>query len=350
MRSIKDYDYDLPLELIAQKPLPRREDSRLLVLPKNSQEFIHKHIRDLPDLISPDTLVVLNDAKVMPARLLGKKEGTGGKAETFVYRVSFDERNEPVCEAMFKVRGGFKPGLRIVFDDGVVAVCQTPTGEGKGTARFEGLPPEGFYEWLRKTGQTPLPPYIMRAPDEDDKSRYQTVYARSEGAVAAPTAGLHFTQEIIDAMRSRGVRFEFVTLHVSLGTFLPPNSDKIDEIRLHSEFCEVSQAAADAVNKAKREGRRILAVGTTAVRTLETAADKTGLLKAFRGDTDIFIHPPYEFKIVDALLTNFHLPQSTLLALVCALAGRERALSAYKIATEARYRFFSYGDAMLVDA
>jgi S-adenosylmethionine:tRNA ribosyltransferase-isomerase len=332
--------YDLPQALIARQPAARRTESRLLTLDGTTGACRDLRFADLPRLLRPGDLLVINDTRVLPARLLGNKE-TGGRVELLVERL-LDERRARV---QLRVSKPPAPGSRLHFDGGVVV-----------TVRARG--PDGFYEvelagedtWtavLERIGQMPLPPYIDRPAEKADRERYQTVYAREPGAVAAPTAGLHFDEAMLDRLRAQGVEIASITLHVGAGTFQPVRVDEIEEHRMHRERLTVPAATAAAVNRARDEGRRVVAVGTTVVRALESSVLE-GRVEARDGETDIFIYPGYRFRAVDALLTNFHLPESTLLMLVCALAGTEPVLAAYRHAVEERYRFFSYGDAMFV--
>ena len=335
-----DFHYHLPPELIAQAPLPERSASRLLLVPRAPAPFADHGIRDLPMLLQPGDLLVFNDTRVIPARLFGRKQGSGGRAEVLV------ERLLPGNEARVQlgVSKAMKPGGRIEFDAGGQAEVLGREGEFY-RLRFE---VEGeLAEWLQHAGQLPLPPYIHRAPEADDQERYQTVFARAPGAVAAPTAGLHFDEALLQALRERGVETGRVTLHVGAGTFQPVRVDDLSEHRMHSEWLSVDAALVEQVRRARARGGRIVAVGTTVVRALESAL-RDGELQPFQGETSIFILPGYRIGSVDALLTNFHLPESTLLMLVSAFAGRERMFAAYEHAIGERYRFFSYGDAMLL--
>ncbi len=335
-----DFHFDLPPELIAQQPLPERSASRLLHLPAMG-DVIDRVIRDLPDLLSPGDLLVFNDTRVLPARLHATKR-TGGRAEILIERVA----GEFDVKAMLGVSKKPKPGDRMALADGSdVEVL------GREDAFFQlrfadDLP---LAERLQRLGSMPLPPYIARAADGDDEQRYQTVFARTPGAVAAPTAGLHFDQALLDTLAGRGVEFGYVTLHVGAGTFQPVRVDDIREHRMHSEWIEVGAELCGQIARAQARGGRVVAVGTTVLRALESSRQGEDSVAPYRGETDIFIYPGYRFASVDALLTNFHLPESTLLMLVSALAGRERVLAAYRHAVEQRYRFFSYGDAMLVE-
>jgi len=342
----EDFSYHLPEELIAQHPLQNRSASKLLTVDRSTGQTGHKVFRDIIELLPDNTHIVWNNAKVIPARLLGKKEGTGGKAEVFLYRFSGDDPLQ--WEALLKVKKGGRPGLGIELPEGVVARIVNPLGDGRANIRFENIAPEAFNDWLHRQGSVPLPPYIGRRPETEDRTRYQTVYAGPTGAVAAPTAGLHFTPEVIDALHARNIGITEITLHVSLGTFLPLREENLASGTLHSELVDISPQAADTINAARNAGKKILAVGTTSVRSLESAADPDGTIKPLRGETNIFLYPPYRFKAVDMMLTNFHLPESSLMMLVCAFGGTDHIMAAYREAVEARYRFFSYGDAMLI--
>ena len=333
-----DFHFDLPPELIAQEPLDRRSDSRLLLLPRFEGEAADRRFRELPDLLRAGDLLVFNNTRVIPARLYGRKE-TGGRVEVMVERLLSDSE----CLAQLRVSKPLREGGLICFEDGSGLVM---TGREDAFFRLE-APGGGLSALLEKLGHTPLPPYITREDTAADRERYQTVYANTPGAVAAPTAGLHFDTGTLDALAARGVQRAEVTLHVGAGTFQPVRCEDIEEHRMHAEYLEVSEAVCAAVAETRARDGRVIAVGTTAVRSLETAA-AGGTLRPFAGDSRIFIYPGHEFRVVDGLLTNFHLPESTLIMLVSALAGRERVLEAYRHAVESRYRFFSYGDAMLV--
>ena len=336
-----DFDYDLPQELIAQDPLEQRDSSRLLILDKETGERTHKIFHDIIDYLHEGDCLVINNTKVIPARLIGEREGTGGKVEVLLLK----RRSDNVWETLVKPGKKARPGMRLSFGDGLLhAEVQEVVDEGNRLIRFEY---EGiFEEILDQLGQMPLPPYITH--QLKDKNRYQTVYAKYDGSAAAPTAGLHFTKELLQQVKDKGVDIAEVTLHVGLGTFRPVKVDNVLDHHMHSEFYMVSQEAADKINNAKKNGGRIISVGTTSTRTLEAASDENGMLKECSGWTDIFIYPGYSFKVIDCLITNFHLPQSTLVMLVSALAGREHVLNAYKEAVEERYRFFSFGDAMFI--
>jgi S-adenosylmethionine:tRNA ribosyltransferase-isomerase len=334
-----DFHYELPPELIAQAPLPERSASRLLVVPLAPAPFSDLGIRDLSQLLQPGDLLVFNDTRVIPARLFGTK-ATGGRVEILI------ERLLPGNEARAQIGASKspRPGSRIALDAGGEAEVLGRDGE---FYRLRFHVPESLEGWLRHAGRLPLPPYIHRDPDAADDERYQTVFARETGAVAAPTAGLHFDQSLLDALRARGVEFGHVTLHVGAGTFQPVRVDELSEHRMHSEWLNVGAALVEQVRRTRANGGRVIAVGTTVVRALESAL-RDGELHPFAGETSIFILPGYRIRSVDALLTNFHLPESTLLMLVSAFAGRERIMAAYEHAIRERYRFFSYGDAMLL--
>ena len=336
-----DFNYELPPELIAQTPIPQRDASRLLVLDKETGATRHMHFFDLPTLLGPGDCLVLNDSRVLPARLLGHREPTGGAVEVLL----LIDRGDKVWECLVRPGRKLKPGTRLSFGDGslkaeVVEVCEG----GNRLVRFEY---EGiFLETLERLGKMPLPPYIKA--ELSDPERYQTVYSREVGSAAAPTAGLHFTRALLEQVQEMGVKVCYVTLHVGLGTFRPVKEEEITDHEMHSEYCMISAETAETINRTKREGGRVICVGTTSCRTIESWAAEDGTLKECAGWTNIFIYPGYRFKVMDALVTNFHLPESTLIMLVSALAGREHVLSAYKEAVEQRYRFFSFGDAMFI--
>lgn len=337
----QDFYFELPEELIAQDPLADRSGSRLLVLDKETGEVSHHIFKEIVDYLEPGDCLVLNDTKVIPARLIGAKEDTGGKIEVLLLK----RREGNVWETLVKPGRKAKPGARINFGDGMLmGEVMEIAEEGNRLIRFEY---EGiFEEILDRLGQMPLPPYITH--QLEDKNRYQTVYAKHTGSAAAPTAGLHFTPELLKAIEEKGVEIAKVTLHVGLGTFRPVKVEDILEHHMHSEYYQIEAEAAEKINRAKEKGNRVICVGTTSCRTIESAADENGMLKACSGWTDIFIYPGYEFRVLDCLITNFHLPESTLIMLVSALAGREHTLAAYEEAIRERYRFFSFGDAMLV--
>ncbi len=336
-----DFYFDLPQELIAQDPLEDRSASRLLVLNRQTGAVEHHHFKEITNYLRPDDCLVLNNTKVIPARLLGVKEDTGAAIEVLLLK----RRDSDVWETLVKPGKKARPGAKIVFGDGCLkAEVLEVVEEGNRLIRFdyEGI----FEEVLDRLGEMPLPPYITHKLQ--DKNRYQTVYAKYEGSAAAPTAGLHFTEELLAHIEEMGVHIAYVTLHVGLGTFRPVKADNLSEHHMHSEHYEVTPETADLINRTKESGGRVICVGTTSCRTVESAADENGRVQPGCGDTEIFIYPGYRFKVLDCLITNFHLPESTLVMLVSALAGRENVLAAYREAVEERYRFFSFGDAMLV--
>ena len=336
-----DFFYELPPELIAQEPLERRDSSRLMVLDKTTGSVEHRHFYDIYDMLNPGDALILNDTRVIPARLYGAKEGTGGAIEFLL----LTKHSLDTWEVILRPGRKAKPGARFVFGNGELkAEVIDVINDGNRLVRFEY---EGVFEnVLDRLGEMPLPPYITKKLE--DKNRYQTVYARHDGSAAAPTAGLHFTPELLKKIEEKGVNIGYVTLHVGLGTFRPVKAEEITDHKMHSEFYILPSETAELVNRTKAEGGRVISVGTTATRTLETAG-MTGLpLKAATGWTDIFIYPGREFHVIDGLITNFHLPESTLIMLVSALAGRENVLNAYRIAVENKYRFFSFGDAMFI--
>lgn len=339
--NVKDYDYDLPEELIAQDPLEDRSSSRLMVLDRQTGDVEHRHFTDILEYLHPGDCLVINNTKVIPARLFGVKEDTQAKIEVLLLK----RKENDIWETLVKPGKKAKPGTKLVFGDGLLtAEVVDVVEEGNRLIQFhyDGI----FEEILDQLGQMPLPPYITH--QLKDKNRYQTVYAKYDGSAAAPTAGLHFTKELLQKVKDMGVDIAEVTLHVGLGTFRPVKVENVLDHHMHSEFYMVSQEAADKINRAKERGHRVIAVGTTSTRTLEAAADENGRLHETSGWTEIFIYPGYQFKVIDALITNFHLPQSTLVMLVSALAGREHVLHAYETAVKERYRFFSFGDAMLI--
>ena len=337
----KDFYFDLPEELIAQDPLTDRSSSRLLVLDKESGMVEHHIFKDIIHYLEPGDCLVLNNTKVIPARLIGHKEDTGAAIEVLLLK----HLEDGTWETLVKPGKKAKPGARIVFGDGLLtAEVEDIMEEGNRKIRFEY---EGvFEEILDQLGEMPLPPYITHKLQ--DKNRYQTVYAKYEGSAAAPTAGLHFTPELLDALEKKGVKLAYVTLHVGLGTFRPVKEDNLLNHHMHTEYYQVSAEAAEMINSTKARGNRVICVGTTSCRTIESAADEKGHLEESSGDTSIFIYPGYQFKVLDGLITNFHLPESTLVMLVSALAGREHVLAAYEEAIKERYRFFSFGDAMFI--
>ena len=339
--DLKDFNYDLPEELIAQDPLEDRSSSRLMVLHKDTGRIEHKIFRDIIDYLNPGDCLVINDTKVIPARLMGIKEDTGAAIEVLLLKRNADD----VWECLVKPGKKARTGARIVFGEGLLVgeiVDVIEDGNRMIKFHYEGI----FEEILDKLGQMPLPPYITHKLQ--DKNRYQTVYARNEGSAAAPTAGLHFTKELLEKIKEKGVNVVSITLHVGLGTFRPVKVDKIEEHHMHTETFNISMEAADTINRARAAGGRVIAVGTTSCRTLESAAADDGTIPARSGDTDIFIYPGYKFKAIDCLITNFHLPESTLIMLVSALAGRDNIMNAYETAVKERYRFFSFGDAMFI--
>lgn len=336
-----DFYFDLPKELIAQDPLDDRSSSRLLVLNKENGNVTHKHFTDVLDYLEKGDCLVLNNTKVIPARLIGNKEDTGANVEVFLLkRLSAD-----TWETLVKPGKKLRVGAKVTFGDGILKgeiIDTMDEGARKVKFYYDGV----FEEVLDKLGEMPLPPYITHKLK--DRNRYQTVYAKYEGSVAAPTAGLHFTEELLNKVKEKGVEIAYVTLHVGLGTFRPVKAENILEHHMHSESYIISEEAADKINKTKQNGGKIVCVGTTSVRTLESAADEDGHVEACEGDTSIFIYPGYKFKVLDVLITNFHLPESTLVMLVSALAGKDKVLNAYKQAVEEKYRFFSFGDSMII--
>jgi len=339
--KVKDFYFDLPKELIAQHPLKKRDESRLMVLNKKSGEVEHKVFKDIIEYLNPGDCLVLNDTRVMPARLYGAKEGSGGKMEFLLLN-----RNEnDIWETLVKPGKRGKAGAKFVFGNGelkaeVVEVLDN--GNRKVKFYYDGI----FEEVLDRLGEMPLPPYIEEKLE--DRERYQTVYSKEVGSAAAPTAGLHFTDELLQAIKKKGINIAFVTLHVGLGTFRPVKAEDIQDHEMHSEYYILDKENAEIINNAKRSGKRVIAVGTTSNRTLESIANEEGQVKEQSGYTSIFIYPGYKFKIVDAIITNFHLPESTLIMLISAFSTREIVMNAYKIAVENKYRFFSFGDAMFI--
>ena len=336
-----DFYYDLPEELIAQTPLERRDGSRLLHLDKNTGEVSHRHFYDLPEYLHEGDCLVLNDSRVLPARLIGHRE-TGGVVEVVLLR----DMGEGVWECLTRPGRKTKPGVKLIFGEGELTATVTESIEGGNKLlkfHYEGI----FLEVLERLGKMPLPPYIKA--ELEDQERYQTVYSREIGSAAAPTAGLHFTKELLKKIEEQGVKVCYVTLHVGLGTFRPVKCDDVENHEMHSEFCMVPEETARIITETKKAGGRVVSVGTTSCRTLESFANEDGTIDPSSGWTDIFIYPGYKFKCIDALVTNFHLPESTLVMLVSALAGRENILNAYAIAVREKYRFFSFGDAMLIE-
>ncbi len=353
MYALKDYFFDLPLERIAQNPVENRDESRLLLLKKETGVIGHYLFKDMDKLLKKDDLLVINNTKVIPARLRGKKE-TGGKVEVLIIDFTqglktHEKKSYFECDCLVKASKSPKPGTHLFFDHGLEAIVI----DNKGSVceiRFSGY--DDFLDTLNKIGDIPLPPYIKRDNGKalgSDKDNYQTVYARENGAVAAPTAGLHFTDNLMNKLLDKGVKFVEITLHVGYGTFVPVKVNDIRDHKIHSEFYFVSDNAAKMINKAKDENRRVIAVGTTSMRTLEYLSDDQGRIKPGHGMCDIFIYPGYDFKCVNGIITNFHLPESTLIMLVSAFAGRRNILKAYKTAINEKYRFFSYGDAMFIE-
>lgn len=345
--KVEDFDYELPEKFIAQKPVEKRDSSKLMVLDRKNDTISHRHFSDILEYLNEGDCLVLNNSKVIPARLFGEKESTGVKVEfLLIKRIEGD-----TWETMVRPGRRLKKGDRVKFGEDFAAVIKDYGNDGTRIVEFEykGI----FMERLEELGNMPLPPYIERPDNSDDRERYQTVYCKDEGSVAAPTAGLHFTEELLNKAEEKGIKLVYVTLHVGIGTFRPVKCEDVEEHHMHFEEYHIDKEAADTINSVKRNGGRIIAVGTTSTRTLESAAyfdEKEGsyLLKAGTDSTGIFIYPGYEFKMIDSLITNFHLPKSTLLMLISALYDREKILAAYEEAKEHDYRFFSYGDAMLI--
>ncbi|MDD5807991.1 MAG: tRNA preQ1(34) S-adenosylmethionine ribosyltransferase-isomerase QueA [Oscillospiraceae bacterium] len=337
----KDFDYALPEELIAQTPIERRDASRLLCLDKVTGEFSHHHFYELPDFLKPGDCLILNNSRVLPARLLGKRLPGGGACEVLL----LIDRGEQTWECIVRPGKHLRAGARMSFGDGELTAEVTQVLEGGNRMvrfSYEGI----FLEVLEHLGKMPLPPYIRE--ELQDRERYQTVYSKVNGSAAAPTAGLHFTPELLGRIQEKGVKLGYVTLHVGLGTFRPVKEEDITDHDMHSEYCVIPQETADLINETRANGGRVICVGTTSCRTIESWTKEDGHMEASAGWTDIFIYPGYRFKVMDALVTNFHLPQSTLIMLVSALAGREHVLAAYEEAVRERYRFFSFGDAMFI--
>lgn len=341
---VSDYAYELPADLIAQHPAEPRGDSRLVVIPP-SGPFEHRRIRDLLDLVEPGDLFVVNESRVLPARLLGRKT-TGAQAEILLVSPTEPERDPLIWEALVRPGRKLRPGAVVVISDDLRVEILEVVPSGNRVVRLQ--TDLGVDEAMERYGSMPLPPYIEREADMADRERYQTVYARAPGSIAAPTAGLHFTAELLDKIEERGVELAAVTLHVGIGTFRPVEVEDPAEHPMHRERYHVPDAVVEAIERTRARSGRIWAVGTTAVRTLEAAADPDGAVRSGWGDTDLFIRPPYDYRVVDGLLTNFHLPRSTLIMLVAALAGYDRTMNAYAEAVRERYRFYSYGDAMAV--
>jgi len=344
--KVSSFDYDLPPELIAQYPAPERQDARLLVLNRTTGKIGHGRFSDLLEYLASGDLLVLNETRVFPARLYGRRADTGGRLEVMLLH----EKQPGTWSTLVQPGRRALPGVSILFGDGSLqAEVVERTAEGGRLLRFTPGDPKHFWEQVYALGEVPLPPYIRRHPEQSDQERYQTVYARVTGSVAAPTAGLHFTPELLAQVRERGVRTAFVLLHVGLGTFRPVRVEDVEAHPMHEEYYRLGQPEAALINETRRRGRRIVAIGTTTVRVLESAAVAAdGQISAGEGWTRLFIYPGYRFKIIDGLVTNFHLPRSTLLMLVSAFAGQDRVLQAYQEAVDRRYRFFSYGDAMLI--
>ena len=343
MMKTHDFYYDLPERLIAQTPLEKRDTSRLLALNKETGETEDLHFYDLPKFLRPGDCLVMNDSRVLPARLLGHREPGGGACEVLL----LVDRGEKVWECLVRPGKKMKKGARLNFGDGQLmaeVVDELENGNRLVKFEYEGI----FLEVLERLGKMPLPPYIKE--ELHDPERYQTVYSREVGSAAAPTAGLHFTKELLSEIEKMGVKLCYVTLHVGLGTFRPVKEDNITDHEMHSEYCIISKETADTINETKKNGGRVICVGTTSCRTIESWAAEDGTMKESAGWTNIFIYPGYKFKVLDCLVTNFHLPESTLIMLVSALAGREHVLAAYQEAVEKEYRFFSFGDAMIVYA
>lgn len=339
--QLKDFDFDLPEGLIAQHPAEKRDECRLMVLNKDKGEIEHKVFKDIIDYLNPGDCLVLNDTRVIPARLIGAKEGSGGKIELLLLK----RIDKDTWETLVKPGKKAKVGARFEFGEGILkAEVKEVAEEGNRIIKFEykGI----FEEILDELGQMPLPPYITEKLK--DKEQYQTVYSKNEGSAAAPTAGLHFTNELLDKIRKKGIKTVFLTLHVGLGTFRPVKVENIEQHHMHSEFYILSKESADTINDTKEKGGRVISVGTTSTRTLETIGDEKGRVKESTGWTDIFIYPGYKYRVVDGLITNFHLPESTLIMLVSALSSREIVMNAYERAVKEKYRFFSFGDAMFI--
>jgi S-adenosylmethionine:tRNA ribosyltransferase-isomerase len=337
-----DFYYELPKELIAQTPLEKRDNSRLMLLDKDTGEIWHKHFYDLPEFLNPGDCLVLNDSRVLPARIFGKRP-TGGAVEVLL----LNDKGDGVWECLTRPGRKTRKGTELIFGDGELTACivdEIEDGNRLIKFNYDGI----FLEVLERLGKMPLPPYIHE--ELKDSERYQTVYSREVGSAAAPTAGLHFTPELLKTIEDKGVSLAYVTLHVGLGTFRPVKEDEIENHDMHSEFCMIPAKAANTINKTRKSGGRVIAVGTTSCRTIESFADENGMLRECSGWTNIFIYPGYKFKCLDGLITNFHLPESTLLMLVSALAGRENILNAYNEAVKERYRFFSFGDAMFIES
>jgi len=339
--QLKDFYYDLPKELIAQSPLEKRDMSRLLLLDRKTGITKHLYFRDIVNYINPGDCLVINNTRVIPARLLGIREDTGGKIEFVLLK----KHDTDIWEVMLKPGKRAKIGTRFVFGDNLLKAEILKIVEGGNRLvkfTYDGI----FEEVLDRIGIIPLPPYITEKLS--DRERYQTVYSKYNGSAAAPTAGLHFTEELINELKNKGIRFAELTLHVGIGTFRPVKTENIEEHKMHSEYFKIGKEACDIINETRSNNRRVIAVGTTSCRVLESVADENGFVEPAEGETDIFIYPGYRFRAIEGLITNFHLPESTLLMLVCAFAGRENVLNAYKEAIEQKYRFYSFGDAMFI--
>ncbi|MBQ7133773.1 MAG: tRNA preQ1(34) S-adenosylmethionine ribosyltransferase-isomerase QueA [Ruminococcus sp.] len=338
-----DFYYDLPKELIAQTPLEPRDSSKMMILSRQDGRIYHKHFYDIVDMLNEGDCLILNDSRVLPARIYGVKEDTGASVEFLMLR----QVENNTWETLAKPGKKAKPGTRFTFGNGIMtATVHDVTEEGNRIVEFSCRDDENIYSALDKIGQMPLPPYITEKLQ--DKERYQTVYSNELGSAAAPTAGLHFTKELLREIKDKGVNIGYVTLHVGLGTFRPVKVDEITEHKMHSEHYEIPKATAQLIKETKQNGKRVIAVGTTSCRTLESVADKYGEIIPCEGFTDIFIYPGFEFKVLDGLVTNFHLPESTLIMLVSAFTGYENTMNAYKVAVEEKYRFFSFGDSMMI--
>lgn len=339
--KVADFNYELPKELIAQHPYDKRDEARLMVLDKNNESIEHKVFKDVIDYLNAGDCLVINNTKVIPARLYGKKDTGANVQFLLLKRIEGD-----TWEAMVKPGNKLKPGSKVIFGDGLLKATVQEILEGgnrKVEFEYDGI----FNEILDQIGMMPLPPYITEASREDNE-KYQTVYARYDGSAAAPTAGLHFTEELLEKIREKGVEVANVTLHVGIGTFRPVKVETVEEHEMHSEHYYIKKEDADKINKAKLNGNRVIAVGTTSCRVLESVADEKGMVKEIEGDTSIFIYPGYEFKCIDSLITNFHLPESTLIMLVSSLAGKDFIMKAYNEAVQKKYKFFSFGDAMII--
>lgn len=341
---LTDFDYDLPVEIIAQHPTDKRDESRLLIIDRKNGSIKHRYFYDVLDYLNSDDCLIMNNSKVIPARLFGIKEKTGARVEFLLIK----RIKNNIWETMVRPGKRLHKGDKVFFTkDGSMSAEVLENGEG-GTRIISFQYDGDFLDLLNQIGNVPLPPYIERESDDEDKIRYQTVYCKNEGSVAAPTAGLHFTDELIQKITQKGIKIAYVTLHVGIGTFRPVKCDKIEEHKMHFEEYEIDEINANIINETKKAGGRIISVGTTSTRTVESAASRQGFVQAGRGNTDIFIYPGYKFKVIDSLITNFHLPKSTLLMLVSALYNREKIIQIYNEAVEQKYRFFSYGDAMLI--